>query len=59
MEDFKQQALLKGWLCGQQGVWCYPKASCPDKIVFTDLDKTIKPENLFLVRGFLWRELGL
>lgn len=59
MEDFEQHSLLKGWLCRQQGVWCYPKASCPNKIVFADFDKIIKTENLFLVCGFLWRELGL
>lgn len=43
----------------QQGGWCYPKASCPNKTVFADLDKIIKTENLFLVCGFFWRELGL
>lgn len=58
MEDVKQHSLLKGRLCRWRGVWCYPEASCPNKIVFADLDKIIKKalKNLFLVCGFLWRE---
>lgn len=57
MEDFKQHSLLKGWWSRWQGVWCYPKASCLNKIVFADMDKIIKPENVSGV--FLWRDLGL
>lgn len=57
MEDFKQHSLLKGWWSRRQGVWCYPKASCLNKIVFADMDKIIKTENVSGV--FLWRDLRL